>query len=165
MVDDDPHTLHYVRNTLTDAGYAPMVTGDLNQVSSLLESERPQLVLLNLVLADVDWFELLKRIRAVTNTPVVVLSGPGPGQDIAKAFEFGAADYMLKPFCRAELVARIGAALRWAAAYPHSGMVYESGDLVIDHFRQVVTVAGEPLYLTPTEYNCCCNSPGIRAGS
>jgi len=153
VVDDDPQILRYVRNTLAEAGYTPMVTGDANEASDMLESERPQLVLLNLVLPGVSGFDFLTRIRADSHTPVIVLSGRGRGQDIARAFELGAADYVVKPFSPAELVARIGAALRQAATYPHGGMEpYAYGDLAINHLERSVTVAGKPVRLTPTEY-------------
>ncbi|MXZ68052.1 MAG: response regulator, partial [Acidimicrobiia bacterium] len=90
VVDDDPQILRYVRNTLVDAGYVPVVTGDPSEVSGLLDSERPRLVLVNLVLPGVDGFELLTRIRTDFRIPVIVLSGR-QGQDITKAFERGAA--------------------------------------------------------------------------
>ena len=153
VVDDDPQILRYVRNTLTAAGYTPVLTGDANEVGSLLESESPQLVLVNLVLPGVDGFELLRRIRSDFHTPVIILSGLGQGQEIAKAFELGAADYVVKPFSPAELVARIGAALRQAAAYPHAGIEpYRYSDLAINYLERSVTVADKPVRLTPTEY-------------
>ena len=153
VVDDDPQILRYVRNTLAEAGYIPVVTGDATEVGDLLDSERPQLVLVNLVLPGVDGFELLKHIRTDFHTPVIVLSGRGRGQDIAKAFELGAADYVVKPFSPAELVARVGAALKHAATYPHGGMEpYTYGDLVINHLERAVTMSGKPIRLTPTEY-------------
>ncbi|MCY4621459.1 MAG: ATP-binding protein [bacterium] len=152
VVDNDPQILRYVRNTLAEAGYIPVVTGDANEVSNLLDSERPRLVLVNLVLPGADGFELLERIRTDYRIPVIVLSGR-QGQDIAKAFELGAADYVVKPFAPAELVARIGAALRQVAAFPHAGIEpYRHGDLVINYLERSVTVAGEPVRLTPTEY-------------
>ena len=153
VVDDDPQILRYVRNTLAEAGYTPMVTGDVGEASDMLESERPQLVLLNLVLPGVAGFDFLTRIRTDSHTPVIVLSGRGRGQDIAKAFELGAADYVVKPFSPAELVARVGAALRHAATYPHGGVEpYAYGDLVINHLERAVTMSGKPVRLTPTEY-------------
>ena len=153
VVDDDPQILRYVRNTLATAGYTPVVTGDANEVGSLLESESPRLVLVNLVLPGIDGFELLRRIRSDFHTPVIILSGLGQGQEIAKAFELGAADYVLKPFSPAELVARIGAALRQVAAFPHAGIEpYRYSDLAINYLERSVTVAGKPVRLTPTEY-------------
>ncbi|MDE0375512.1 MAG: ATP-binding protein [bacterium] len=153
VVDDDPQILRYVRNTLTAAGYTPVLTGDANEVGSLLESESPRLVLVNLVLPGIDGFELLRRIRSDFHTPVIILSGLGQGQEIAKAFELGAADYVVKPFSPAELVARIGAALRQAAAFPHAGIEpYRCSDLAINYLERSVTVADKPVRLTPTEY-------------
>ena len=153
VVDDDLQILRYVRNTLSEAGYTPVVTGEVDDVTNLIESEQPKLALVNLVLPGVDGFDLLRRVRTDHHIPVIVLSGRGRGQDIARAFEFGAADYVVKPFSPAELVARIGAALRQQAAYPHAGIEpYECGDLAINHFERAVTVAGRPVRLTPTEY-------------
>ena len=153
VVDDDPQILRYVRNTLAEAGYTPLVTGDVSEASEMLESERPQLVLLNLVMPGVAGFDFLARVRTDSHAPVIVLSGRGRGQDIAKAFELGAADYVVKPFSPAELVARVGAALRHASAHPHGGMEpYTYGDLVINHFERAVTMSGKPVRLTPTEY-------------
>ena len=153
VVDDDPQVLRLVRNTLADAGYSPVVTGSAAEVSDLLDQESPQLVLLNLVLPGIDGFELLSHIRTHSHLPVIVLSGRGRGQDIARAFELGAADYVVKPFSPAELVARVGAALRQAAAYPYSRTdPYTCGDLVINHLERSVTVAGNPVRLTPTEH-------------
>ena len=153
VVDDDPQILRYVRNTLAAAGYIPVVTGDANEVDDLLESERPRLVLVNLVLPGIDGFELLRRIRSDFHTPVIILSGLGQGQEIAKAFELGAADYVVKPFSPAELVARIGAALRQVAAFPHAGIEpYRYSDLAINYLERSVTVADKPVRLTPTEY-------------
>ena len=153
VVDDDPQILRFVLSTLAEAGYSPVVTGDVHEVGNLLESEQPQLALVNLVLPGVDGFELLQRISADSHIPVIVLSGRGRGQDIAKAFELGAADYVVKPFSPAELVARIGAALRHHASHPHGRIEpYACGGLVIDHLERAVTVAGRPVRLTPTEY-------------
>jgi len=80
VLDDDPQILRYVRNTIAEAGYIPVVTGDAAEVGNLLESERPQLALVNLVLPGVDGFELLSRIRTDFHTPVIVLSGRGHGR-------------------------------------------------------------------------------------
>ncbi|MCY4370073.1 MAG: response regulator [bacterium] len=152
VIDDDPQILRYVRNTLADAGYASVVTGNAAEVTDLLDSESLRLVLLNLVLPGCDGFDLLSHERTNSHLPVIVLSGRRGGQDIARAFELGAADYVAKPFSPAELVARIGAALRQAAAQLYSRTEpYAYGELVINHLERAVTVAGNPVRLTPTE--------------
>ena len=150
-VDDDPHILRYVRSTLSDAGYTPIVTTDPEEMPRLLREEQPHLVLLNLVLPGTDGFALMKRIPNTSEIPVIILSGRGRGQDIARAFELGAADYVVKPFSPTELVARISAALRRREVSQRTEP-YLLRDLVIDYVNQQVTVAGRRVQLTPTEY-------------
>ena len=149
VVDDDPQILRYVRNTLSQAGYVPTVTGDPEEMEGLLEAVDPNLVLLNLVLPGTDGFELMKAISG--ETPVIFLSGRGRGQDIAKAFEMGAADYVVKPFSPTELVARVRAALRRRSSF-FQRQPYAVGDLAIDFMERTVSVAGRPVSMTPTEY-------------
>ena len=117
VVDDDPQILRYVRHTLSEAGYRVLVTGDPNRAAHLINDEHPDLALLNLVLPRTDGFELMQRIRDDSDVAVIILSGRGRGQDIARAFELGADDYVVKPFSSAELVARVRAALRKRARY------------------------------------------------
>ena len=150
-MDDDPQILRYVRSVLSRAGYAPIVTGDPGEFEHLLEVEKPDLVLLNLVLPGTDGFELMRSIPNVSEVPVIFISGRGGDQYVARAFEMGAADYILKPFSPTELVARIRAALRKRAAARHAEP-YLVGDLAIDHVERSVTVSGRPADLTPTEY-------------
>ena len=155
VIDDDPQVLRYVRNTLLEAGYTPILTGDPDEMDQIMEREVPNLVLLNLVLPATDGFELMKRIHDIAEIPVVVLSGRSRGHDITRAFEMGAADYVVKPFSPTELVARIRAALRKRAMYAQSRALvpYEAGDLIVDYVGRRVTRAGTPVKLTPTEYN------------
>ena len=154
VIDDDSQILRYVLNTLSEAGYMPIVTSDPDEVAHLLEVERPHLVLLNLVFPGTDGFELIKRIPDLLAVPVIVISGRGRGQDIAKAFDMGVSDYIVKPFSPAEIVARIRAALDKRAMYAQSKALepYSVGDLTINYVEHSVTVAGDPVRLTPTEY-------------
>ena len=110
-------TPRYVRDALTRAGYAPIVTGNPEGVSRLMRGEAPRLVLLDLVLLDLvlpgtDGIILMKSIRETADVPVIFLSAYGQDQVIARAFDMGAADYVVKPFSPTELAARIRAALR-----------------------------------------------------
>ena len=154
-VDDDPQALRYLRDTLTEAGYAVSVTGDPEEALCLMEQERPHLVLLDLMLSGADGIELMQRILSIANVPVIFLSGYGRDQVIARAFEMGAEDYIVKPFSPTELVARIQAALRRRAAPERVDPPepYVRGDLVIDYEHRRVTVAGWPVRLTATQYN------------
>ena len=150
-IDDDPQVLRYVRNTLSEAGYTPILTGDPDEMEQLLEVEKPDLVLLNLVLPGTDGFELMKRIPDILDVPIIVLSGRGKGHDITRAFELGAADYVVKPFSPTELVARLKAALR-KGAVRRQPEPFSLGDVSIDYMERIVTVSGRLTQLTPTEY-------------
>ena len=155
VVDDDPQTLRYVRDALSDAGYAVIVTGDPEEALCLMKQNRPHLALLDLILPGADGIELMQDILAIADVPVIFLSGYGRDQVIASAFEMGAADYIVKPFSPTELVARIQAALRRRTAperiAPSEPFVL--GDLTIDYAERLVTIAGRPAPLTATEYN------------
>ena len=151
VVDDDPQMLRYVRNTLLEGGYTPILTGDPSEVGDLLATEMPHLILLNLVLPGTDGFELMKQISSAADVPVIFLSGRDGDRYVVKAFEMGAADYVAKPFSPTELLARISAALRRRAMSQHAEP-YRLGDLVVDYVGHKVTVAGRATKLTPTEY-------------
>ena len=153
-VDDDPQTLKYVRDTLTNAGYTPVVTADPDEVPCLIKSHRPQLVLLDLLLPGADGIELMEDILEVTEVPVIFLSAYGRDETIARAFVSGATDYVVKPFSPTELVARINAALRREAGPDRSepDRPFVLADLTIDYRERSVTVAGRCVPLTPGEY-------------
>ena len=112
VVDDDPQTLRYVRDALVAAGYAPLVTGDPEELSGLIKAEQPALVLLDLMLPGTDGIELMERVPELADLPVIFISGYGRDETIARALESGAADYIVKPFSPTELTARVRAALR-----------------------------------------------------
>ena len=150
VVDDDPQTLRYVRETLSAAGYDPILTGgDPQEVSDLLTREEPRLVLLDLMLPGVDGIELMGRVPELADLPVIFISGYGRDETIARALEVGAADYIVKPFSPTELTARVRAALR-REAEPEP---FRLKDLTIDYGARRVTVDGRPVELTATEFD------------
>ena len=151
VVDDDPRDLRYVRDTLVKSGYAPIVTGEPEEALRLVADERPELVLLDLMLPGTDGIELMKDILDVADVPVIFLSAYGREELVARAFDTGAADYVVKPFSPTELAARIRAALRRRAVAEPSGP-YVLGDLTVDYAGRRVVLAGRPVHLTPTEY-------------
>ena len=153
-VDDDPQTLRYVRDALARAGYAPIVTGDPQEATSLVRANDPHLVLLDLMLPGTDGIELMGDILNMADVPVIFLSAYGQDEVVARAFDMGAADYVVKPFSPTELVARIRAALRKREApeWAEPPEPYVRGDLTVDYARRRVTVAGNPVALTPIEY-------------
>ncbi|MDE2904754.1 MAG: response regulator, partial [Acidobacteriota bacterium] len=148
VVDDDPHTLRHVRDALTGAGYAVAVTADPSEIAALVRTERPRLVLLDLVLPGPDGIELMRTVPELADLPVLFISAYGRDETVARALEAGAADYIVKPFSATELTARVAAALRArAGAAP-----FALGALAIDYERRRVTVGGRALTLTATEY-------------
>ncbi len=153
-VDDDPQALKYVRDALATAGYAPIVTGDPEDVPSLMQEERPHLVLLDLMLPGTDGLELMRDILKMADVPVIFLSVYGQDEVVAKALDTGAADYVVKPFSPTELAARIRAALRKRIEpqSPEPPGPYSWGDLRIDYAERRAAVGGRSVELTATEY-------------
>ena len=148
VVDDDPQMLRYLRDALLGAGYAPLVATDHQELPNLLETEKPALVVLDLILPGTDGIELMETVPDLADLPVIFISAYGRDETIARALEAGAEDYVVKPFSQTELTARIGAALRRRAA-PE---LFVLGELAIDYAHRRVTLGGRPLELTATEY-------------
>ncbi|MDE0032744.1 MAG: response regulator [Deltaproteobacteria bacterium] len=149
IVDDDPETLRLVRDTLDEAGYAPLATADHGALAQLLASEKPALVLLDLMLPGTNGIELMGQVPALADVPVIFISGYGREETVARALEAGAEDYVVKPFSPTELMARVRAALR-RRTDPEP---FTLGELAIDYDRRRVTMAGQPVKLTATEYD------------
>ncbi|MDE0111606.1 MAG: response regulator, partial [Albidovulum sp.] len=148
VVDDDPRTLRFVRHALTGAGFAPLVTGEPRDLAYIIRTEKPKLVLLDLVLPGGNGIELMHQVPELSDLPVIFISGYGRDETVAAALESGAADYIVKPFSPTELVARVRAALR-RREEPDP---FALGALTIDFGRRRVTVGGNPVDLTATEY-------------
>ena len=154
MVDDDPQTLRYVRGALADAGYNPVVVAESEEALLVMEESRPDLALLDVVLPDTDGIELMRDIVSTANVPVIFISAYGHDEVVARAFEAGADDYIVKPFSPTELVARVRAALRRRTGYYQSQPLepYVYRDLTIDYAQRRVTFAGRPVELRDKEY-------------
>jgi len=151
VVDDDLLALRYVRDTLAKAGYTTIVTGDPQEALVLMYEKKPHLALLDLMLPGTDGIDLMKEILEINNVPVIFLSAYDQDQMIARAFDMGAADYVVKPFSPTELVARIRGSLRkWAGPDPLEPYIH--GELVVDYVKREVTLAGERVRLTAIEY-------------
>lgn len=160
VVDDDPLTLRMIRDVLQKSGYTPLITGDPSLLAYLIRTEKPGLVLLDLVLPDTDGIELMNQVPELVDLPVIFISGYRTDESIVKALEAGAADYIVKPFSPTELVARVQAALRQVT----SSGVSEFGELAIDYDRCQVSVAGRQIELTGTEYELL-HELSIHAGT
>ena len=150
-VDDDPQALRYVREALSSAGYLAVGAGDPEEAFRLIAEQRPDLILLDVMLPGIDGIEMMQEIREAHDVPIIFLSAYGQDELVARAFDMGASDYVVKPFSPTELAARIRAALRRQAA-PEQVTPYVLGDLTIDYSERRVTLAGHPVRLTAIEY-------------
>jgi two-component system KDP operon response regulator KdpE len=150
VVDDEPQIRRALSRTLEANGFdvRAVETGE-EALTSL--RWRPDVILLDLMLPDLDGLEVARRIREQANTPILVLSARGEEPRKVLALDQGVDDYITKPFGTEELLARIRVALRHAAGGP-TAPILEFGDLRIDFERRTVTRGGEDVHLTPTEY-------------
>jgi len=155
LVEDDPNIVDLIRSNLAVRGFDTVVSTDGLRALQLLETEDPDIVLLDLMLPEADGFDLCRQIRERSSVAVIVVSARGGERDKINALNMGADDYMTKPFSVEELLARITATLRRtrAAQGPEPGPpVITVGEVVIDLASQQVTKAGQPVHLTPTEF-------------
>jgi two-component system KDP operon response regulator KdpE len=155
VVEDDANIVDLIRSNLAVRGYDTVLSVDGLRALQLLETEEPDIVLLDLMLPEVDGFELCRQIRERSPVAIIVVSARGGERDKVTALNMGADDYMTKPFSIEELLARITATLRRtrpAAAAEPEPMLVTAGDIVIDLAKQQVTRLGQPVYLTRTEF-------------
>jgi two-component system, OmpR family, KDP operon response regulator KdpE len=154
VVDDDSSILRAVRTILPRHGFQVETAETGREALDRHTYVHPDLILLDLGLPDMDGTAVIEKVRAYSSTPIIVLSVRGAEHEKVRAIDLGADDYLTKPFGMDELVARIRLALRHAAR-PLSGAaaVFRTGDLVVDLERRQVTVGGQEVHLTPTEYD------------
>ena len=155
VVDDAPETRRYLRSTLSEAGFTPVFSGNPDDLERLVDAEKPHVVLMEMTLPWADPFDVMERIQRISDAPVLLLmSGYGSSRTMDRAFELGAADYVVKPFTPTELVARIKSTVRRRAStvQNEASEPFVLGDLTIDYVERVVTVAGRRVQLTATEY-------------
>jgi two-component system KDP operon response regulator KdpE len=153
VVDDEPEMVRALRTNLAAHGYEVYSATSGGEAETVYAMRHPDIVLLDLGLPDVDGLAVIEHIRAQADTPIVVLSARGAEPDKVRALDLGADDYLTKPFGVDELLARVRVALRHTA-HPPSGAaaVFQCGELAVDLERRQVTVAGQEIKLTPTEY-------------
>ncbi len=152
VVDDEPQILQNVRLGLRHHGYRVETAADGKSALELVGVRPPDLVILDLVLPDQDGMEVCRRMRQFSQAPVIVLSAKGDERDKVRALDGGADDYLTKPFGVPELLARVRVALRHSAR-GLEGSAVRSGELEVDLARRRVTREGQPVHLTPTEYD------------
>ena len=152
VIDDEVEIRRALRTGLTDHGFEVEVAANGKDGLTAAAVHRPDIVLLDLGLPDLDGFTVLTRLRERTRAAVIVLSVMAGERDKVRALDLGADDYLVKPFGLEELLARIRAVVRRQAAVSSGAAVVRAGDLAIDLERRLVTVGGREVHLTPTEY-------------
>ena len=153
VVEDDPATLRFIRRTLEVNEFAVVVAEDGPSALKVFQSQRPDLVVLDLGIPEIDGLEVCRRIKAAASVPVIIVTARDADEDVVKGFEGGAEDYLAKPFAGSVLVARVKSLLRRTRSWDGpSGDRIELGNLVVDLASRNVTICGDAVHLTPTEY-------------
>jgi len=152
VIDDEPQIRRALRTSLEAHGYEVVTVGTGQEGVVGAADLSPDLVLLDLGLPDMDGTEVIRRIRAFSEVPVIILSVRETQLDKVKALDAGADDFVTKPFGMEELLARARAAMRRAQPDEPAPAVLTFGKLQVDLARHLVRSGGEPVHLTPTEY-------------
>ncbi|MGI8615619.1 MAG: response regulator [Actinomycetota bacterium] len=152
VVDDEPQIRRALRTSLEAHGYEVQTVGTGEEAVIGAAEMAPELMLLDLGLPDLDGTEVIRRVRGFTELPIIVLSVRDSQHDKVAALDAGADDYVTKPFAMEELLARARAAIRRAQPGEPTPPSMRYGALEIDLGRRLVTLDGDPLRLTPTEY-------------
>lgn len=156
VVDDDKKIVRLVQSYLEQSGYQVLVAYDGETALHMIRRERPDLVVLDLMLPGRDGMEITRIVRSdqnIAGLPVIMLTARVEDTDKIVGLELGADDYIGKPFNPREVVARVRALLRRSAGGPVSSRLLQAGDLRLDLDQHEVTVNGEPVDLTPTEFD------------
>jgi DNA-binding response OmpR family regulator len=153
VVDDEKHIVNLVRAYLEEAGFRVVTAPDGRQALFAARHERPDLVILDLMMPEMDGWEFTRRFRQESEAPVIMLTARVEDVDKILGLELGADDYVTKPFSPREVVARVRAVLRRSLQTPAPPEVLRADDLVLDMEAHTVTRAGEVIDLTPTEFN------------
>ena len=153
VVDDDADICTILEGVLGRAGMDVIAAADGRQALRLLFDHRPNAVVLDLGLPDLDGFEVLRRVRDLTDAPVLVLTARGLEADKLEGFGLGADDYVTKPFSNAELVARLHAVLRRAGPDSGTSHLLTDGPLTIDLQAKVARMSGTQIHLSPIDWN------------
>ena len=154
VIEDEPPIRKFLRISLESHGYSVIEATTAAAGIGQATTEPPDAVILDLGLPDRDGLHVISTLREWSRVPIIVVSARGRETDKVSALDAGADDYLTKPFGVGELLARLRFALRHSAtvASPTSEPVFIVGDLKIDLSRREVTIAGEAIHLTPTEY-------------
>jgi two-component system KDP operon response regulator KdpE len=156
VVDDEPQLTRVLRTGLKSHGYDVRAAADGLAGFEAFNDWHPDLVITDLAMPNVDGLELCRRLRAVSQVPIIVLSAKGEEKTKVEALDLGADDFVTKPFGIDELLARVRASLRRANTAPLNAAtptILESGDFHVDLESREITVRDKPIHLTPKEFD------------
>lgn len=154
VVDDEPRILRFVRAELESAGCRVLTASEGNAALEIVESSRPDLVVLDVIMPGMDGFEVLRRVRELSSVPVILLTARGSDADKVRGLDLGADDYLTKPFSPDELSARIRAVLRRTSSGSQTPAKtqFRVGDLTVDFDRRKVVARGQEVAMSRTEW-------------
>jgi two-component system KDP operon response regulator KdpE len=152
VADDEPRITKLVSIALGEEGFRVVTAGSGEEALAKAEEIRPDIVLLDIVMPDLDGIEVMRQLREYRSVPVILLTAKGSTADKAKGLDLGADDYIAKPFHPDELAARVRAVLRRAAGVTPGGGIVRIGTIEIDLERRFMTRDGELVQLSRTEW-------------
>jgi len=153
VVDDEKRLVSLVESYLTQEGYRVVTANNGVEALNMAQKEKPELIVLDVMMPEMDGYEFMRRHRADNNTPIILLTARVDDEEKVIGLEVGADDYMTKPFRPRELVARVRAVLRRAGEKEPTGKVLKASDIVLDRDSRTVKVGEGFVDLTPSEFD------------
>ena len=152
LIEDERNITNFIQSILINESYKVLTASTGKDGLSLIASQCPDMILLDLGLPDIDGIQVIEKIRTFTKTPIIVISARIQEEEKVNALDCGADDYITKPFGTSEMMARIRTALRHSHRTEDSESVYHCGDLTIDFEKRLITCGDEEIHLTQIEY-------------
>ena len=152
LIEDERNITNFIQSILINESYKVLTASTGKDGLSLIASQCPDMILLDLGLPDIYGIQVIEKIRTFTKTPIIVISARIQEEEKVNALDCGADDYITKPFGTSEMMARIRTALRHSHRTEDSESVYHCGDLTIDFEKRLITCGDEEIHLTQIEY-------------
>src|SRR5512147_1406577 len=153
IIEDEPAIRRFLRVSLVESGYRVIEAGSGQEGMRRLRLDRPDIIVLDLGLPDIDGLDVIREIRQNSPVPIVILSSRADERGKVEALDLGADDYVTKPFGIDELTARLRTALRHRLHQQGEPASFITGDLVVDRVRRLVQLKGMEVKLSPREYD------------
>lgn len=152
IIEDERNIASFIEHILTNESYKVMTAATGRDGLTLIASQCPDIILLDLGLPDMDGMDIIKEVRRFSKTPIIVISARIQENEKVMALDFGADDYITKPFGTSEMMARVRTALRHSHRSAGADSIYQCGDLMIDFDKRRIIRSGEEIHLTQIEY-------------